>query len=183
MRRWIHGPKKFADCAVNGPNRRPCILITHDESTFSANDGRHQAWLEKGRAFLRPKSKGKGIMNSDNLLPWKRLNLFHLTENERTALKAAGVTDKAAETFEYGQDGYWDGVKIVSQIRDKALPTVEALYPGCQAIFMFDNAKSHAIFAKEAFRVNQTSKGTGGTQLFIREGWYEREGIKYSQPM
>ena len=28
-----------SDCAVNGPNKRPVILITHDESTFSANDG------------------------------------------------------------------------------------------------------------------------------------------------
>lgn len=33
-------PKKYLfDCAVNGLNCQPCILITHDESTFSANDG------------------------------------------------------------------------------------------------------------------------------------------------
>lgn len=36
-----------SDCAVNGPDKRPVILITHYESTFSANDGRHQAWLKK----------------------------------------------------------------------------------------------------------------------------------------
>lgn len=41
-----------SDCAVNGPNRWPCILITHDESTFSANNGRHQAWLKERHAFL-----------------------------------------------------------------------------------------------------------------------------------
>lgn len=27
------------DCAVGGDNRRPIIVITHDECTFSANDG------------------------------------------------------------------------------------------------------------------------------------------------
>ena len=28
-----------SDCAVNGPNKRPVILIIYDESTFLANDG------------------------------------------------------------------------------------------------------------------------------------------------
>lgn len=28
-----------SNCTVNGPNKRPVILITHDESTFSANNG------------------------------------------------------------------------------------------------------------------------------------------------
>ena len=28
-----------SDCAVNGLNKRPVILITHDESTFLANNG------------------------------------------------------------------------------------------------------------------------------------------------
>jgi hypothetical protein len=54
-------------CHVGGPDR-PIVLITHDESIFSANDGRHQAWIEDGSTFLRPKGKGKGIMVSDFLL-------------------------------------------------------------------------------------------------------------------
>ena len=59
-----------SDCTVGGPQRRPIIIITHDESIFSANDGRHQAWIPKESAFLRPKGKGKRIMVSDFLLPW-----------------------------------------------------------------------------------------------------------------
>ena len=31
------------DCQVGGSQRRPTILITHDESIFSANDGKKQA--------------------------------------------------------------------------------------------------------------------------------------------
>lgn len=57
-----------SDCAVGGPNRRPIFVITHDESIFSANDGRRQVWIRDGDAILRPKGKGKGIMVSDFLL-------------------------------------------------------------------------------------------------------------------
>lgn len=67
-----------SDCAVNSLNKRSVIHITHNESTFLANDGQYQAWLKKGDAFLRPKGRGKDIMVSDFLLPWKQLNLFHL---------------------------------------------------------------------------------------------------------
>lgn len=48
---------------------------------------------------------------------------------------------------------------------------------------MFDNAKSHAIFAKNALRVTQMSKGTGGVQPFLCDGWYEKDGTKYTQAM
>ena len=67
------------DCAVGGPNRRPVIMITHDESTFSANDGRRRVWTLDGHGILRPKGRRKGIMVSDFLLPWSRLNLFSLS--------------------------------------------------------------------------------------------------------
>ncbi|KAA8907992.1 hypothetical protein FN846DRAFT_754691, partial [Sphaerosporella brunnea] len=43
---------------------RPLVLVTHDESTFNANDGKRQGWMTKGHQPLRPKNKGKGIMVS-----------------------------------------------------------------------------------------------------------------------
>ena len=53
-------------CEVYGSESRPVILITHDEATFSANDGIRRAWMEMdGEAtYLRPKTKGQGIMVS-----------------------------------------------------------------------------------------------------------------------
>lgn len=65
------------DCAVGGEDRRPVIVITHDECTFSANDGIRKAWTRVGDTFLRPKGRGQGIMVSEFLLPFGRLNLFH----------------------------------------------------------------------------------------------------------
>ena len=51
-------PKVYPDnCAVGGSNRRPIIMITHDESTFSANDGRRKVWTLDGHGILRPKGK------------------------------------------------------------------------------------------------------------------------------
>jgi len=53
-------------CEVYASESRPIILITHDEATFSANDGIRRAWMEMdGEAtYLRPRTKGQGIMVS-----------------------------------------------------------------------------------------------------------------------
>lgn len=56
------------DCAVGGANRQLIIMITHDESTFSAKDGCRCAWIQERHNILRPKRKGRGIMVSDFLL-------------------------------------------------------------------------------------------------------------------
>lgn len=42
------------DCAIHGNDCRPVSVITHDECTFSANDGIRKAWSRKGDTFLRP---------------------------------------------------------------------------------------------------------------------------------
>lgn len=62
-------PKEYLkDCTVGGPDCRPIIMITHDESTFSANDGRRKVWTKDGQGIFRPKGKRRGIMASDFLL-------------------------------------------------------------------------------------------------------------------
>ena len=72
-------PKKYPDdCAVGGSDRQPIILITHDESTFSANNSCRKVWTFEGHGIIRPKGKGRRIMVSDFLLPWSRLNLLSL---------------------------------------------------------------------------------------------------------
>lgn len=40
------------DCAVGRDKRRPVIVITDDECTFSANDGIQKAWTRIGDTFL-----------------------------------------------------------------------------------------------------------------------------------
>lgn len=43
---------------------KPLVLITHDESTFNANDGKRRIWMKNGHQPIRPKAHGKGIMVS-----------------------------------------------------------------------------------------------------------------------
>ena len=160
-------PKVYpSDCAVGGNHRRPIIVITHDECTFSANDGIRKAWARKSDTFLRPKGRGQGIMVSEFILPYERLNLAFLTPEKREeVIQQTGLTfTEAVEIFEYGKnnDGYWDGAKLHKQVVEKALPIAEALYPGYSLCFLFDNATSHSVYAKDAFQVKEMNKGVGG---------------------
>lgn len=41
------------------------VFVTHDESTFYANDHQKYAWLEKTESFILPKSQGRSIMISE----------------------------------------------------------------------------------------------------------------------
>lgn len=180
--------KKYPlDCAVGGQNRRPVIVITHDECTFSANDGVRRAWTSQGDTFLRPKGRGQGIMASEFILPFGRLNLASLTPEKRNEVIAqTGLTEtEAIEIFEYGKnnDGYWDGVKLHKQVVSKALPIAEALYPGYSLLFLFDNATSHSVYAKDALQVNNMNKGPGGKQSQLRDGWFDYAGARVVQPM
>ena len=40
------------DCAIVGPNQRPTIMITYDESTFSANGSCRKVWTLEGYRIL-----------------------------------------------------------------------------------------------------------------------------------
>lgn len=49
------------------------ILVTHDETVFSAYDGEKTYWSEQGQIRLLPKGKGKGIMVSDFLTRQRKI--------------------------------------------------------------------------------------------------------------
>ena len=174
------------DCTVGGSEKRPIILIAHDESTFNANNGRRQVWQKEGHSTLHSKGKGKGIMVSDFLLPWSQLNLHSLSDQAQHELASSGVPLEAVEFFEYGKnnEGYWTGEHLLKQVVEKAMPIGEALYPGYQLLFLFDNATSHSVFALDALQVDEMNKSTGGQQKFLRDGWYiNSEGNTIRQEM
>ena len=117
-------PKDYpSDCAVGGNDRRPIIVITHDECTFSDNDGIQRVWTRVGDTFLRRKGRGQGIMTSEFLLPFGRLNLASLSPEKRDEVveKCGLVSTEAVEIFEYekNNDGYWDEAKLHYQVMKK----------------------------------------------------------------
>ena len=150
------------------------ILVTHDESTFSANDGRRSCWVKGGENPLRPKGKGRGIMVSEFLTEIGRLRVRdEVGEDE---LLKEGLERDATIYFEYGDkgEGYWKGEDIVQQVLNKAIPVFEKEHgKECKACFLFDNSSNHGVFAEDALVAERMNLNSGGKQPLMRDGWYE----------
>lgn len=113
-------------------------------------------------------------MVSDFLLPWSRLNLLLLPLQRQEELVNSSVPLEVVTYFECGkmEEGHWTGEHLLDQIINKALLIAESLYPGYELLFIFDNANSHSIYAKDELQVAHMNKGPSGQQLFLRPGLY-----------
>ena len=66
------------------------------------------SFLRMTDGIKHPKGKGKGIMVSEFLLPWSRLNLLPFPKEQQGELIATGVPLEVVEYFKYGQEeGHW----------------------------------------------------------------------------
>ena len=97
---------------LDQPDPRRRVLVTHDESTFNANDGKTHSWKPAGKQWLAAKSKGKGLMVSDFLTAAQgRLAYIDPATNTR---------DLACEIIKYGSgkydEGWWNSAKMVEQV-------------------------------------------------------------------
>ncbi len=92
---------------------------------------------------------------------------------------------ESVEIFEYGKnnDGYWDGAKLHQQVVNKALSIAETLYLGYLLLFLFDNATSHSVYAKDVLQVKDMNKGIRGQQPRLRNGWFNHRNDQIDQPM
>jgi len=50
----------------------------------------------------------------------------------------------------------------LEQIKTKAIPLFEAEFPGCRALFLFDNAKTHIKYADNTLLVSKMNLADGG---------------------
>ncbi|RPB21874.1 hypothetical protein L211DRAFT_888332 [Terfezia boudieri ATCC MYA-4762] len=150
------------------------ILVTHDESTFNANDGKRRMWIQNNAQPLRQKSKGRGIMVSEFLTPRGRLAVPEHISIDGLPRR------QATEYLEYGQDNYWTGDKMVQHTLQVAIPIFERAFPGKQALFLFDNASNHNAYASDALLVTNMNLGPGGKQAILRDGFIHSKGIAQS---
>ena len=78
--KWMMGYKRQIETysrdyeeIVMGPSLHPgekqIVMVTHDESTFYANDARQQIWLVQGETVLQKKTPGQSIMVSEFQCP------------------------------------------------------------------------------------------------------------------
>jgi len=136
--------------------------------------------MEDGKQPLRPKARGKGLMVSDFLTPGGRLTVPDaISDTEVTAQLLP--RRYATEYFIYGKDKYWRGDDMVDHTVNVAIPIFNAAFPGCQALFLFDNASSHSSYADDALRVENMNLKPGGKQGWLRDNFIYEKGIP--QPM
>ncbi len=74
-------------------------------------------------------------------------------------------------------DGWWKAEDLVNQVVECAIPIFEKRFPGCQALFAFDNASSHAAFSPDALIAKHMNLSPGGKQPKIRSTYFG-EGVQ-----
>ena len=151
---------------------KPLVLVTHDESTFNANDGKRRLWSQKGEQPLRPKGKGKGIMVSGFLMPGGILKVpVHISDVQLLAdptwvLNNEGVpVRQAIKYLEYGKDNYWTGEKMVEHT-EFAIKILKFAFPGC-------------AYAPDALTTTKMNLGPGGKQPVMRDGWDHAQNLPH----
>jgi hypothetical protein len=65
----------------------------------------------------------------------------------------------------------------VNQFINSAIPIFELQFPGCQALFLFDNAPSYHSWPQDALRAQSMNLTPGGEVPIMRDSWYiSRDG-------
>ena len=169
------------------PGEKPLVLVTHDESTFNANDGKRRLWMKENEQPLRPKGKGKGIMVSAFLTPGGILKVpIHVSNGQLLADPTWPRNDKgepvreAVEYLEYGKDNYWTGEKMVNHTK-VAIRILKHAFPECEGFLSFDNASNHCAYTPDALIASNMNLTPGGKQALLREGWNHNQDLP--QPM
>jgi len=93
------------------------ILVTHDESTFNANDDLKYGWGPKREQPLRKKGRGAGLMISKFLLDTVGRLVVPEEQYSRMVSKPT-FPREACIIFEFGKnrDGYWTGEDVPKQV-------------------------------------------------------------------
>lgn len=127
------------------------VMVTHDESTFYANDDRVVNWKAHDESYIKKKGPGLSIMVSDFLCACHG----SLKLDEQTA-KDLGIPARARDYLEAGKnrEGYWRSEDMVKAV-EKAVIIFEHLHPGCQGLFVFDQSTNHNAYSSDALVVNR----------------------------
>lgn len=160
---------------------RRLVLVTHDESCFSSNDGKTTIWMDEDNLPLRPKGEGRSIMVSDFLCECHgplKLSSEQQRENPNTEPESVTIIKPGKNA-----DGYWTNSDLVKQL-EKVVLIFKVLHPDCDALFMFDNSQNHRALPPDALNAKVLPIKDGGKNVKPqRDGWFMEEGQKIVQSM
>jgi len=155
MMTWTSDNIPLPPTLPNFPHEKRIVLVTHDESTFYANDRCKKRWIHKDEK-PEPVRKGEGasLMVSDFISP------------DLGWLKSKDGSREAQIIFKAGKnrDGYFNCEDLCQQI-ELAIELFEDNYPGnAIAAFGFDNAPGHQKCADDALSARFMPK-------FLKHWW------------
>ncbi|NBV29198.1 hypothetical protein EBS02_09335, partial [bacterium] len=155
-----------------------CVLITHDESTFYACDGKKHLWLEKGKGPQKPHCKhlGPSVMITGFCCSCHGF----MQDPDNPDVKSYSLFEAGSN-----RDGYFTNDDLVKQLKD-CYPLFKKLHPDCDILIAFDNATTHHGKAADGLDVTRLNLSDGGKQrTSVRDGWYvsKESGEKIAQKM
>ena len=148
-------------------NEEEIVLVTHDECIFYSNDGKRGVWAKSGELPLRKKGNGRSIMVSEFLTEaYGRLCL-----SDEQVFDHRNVPKEARVYLQPGknQEGYWTSEHLINQVKTKAIPIFEAMFPNCIGLFAFDNSSNHAAFKSDALVASKMNLKPGGKQPKMKD--------------
>nr|CCA21923.1 predicted protein putative [Albugo laibachii Nc14] len=163
------GDKQLEETKIIWPKEvvRPLILVTHDESTFSAHDGLKRLWMPIGEQPLRKKGQGRSVRVSDFLT----YATGHLELDEEKGNQYPDLPAEACVIINPGvqHDGGGQQKIFTHMFLIKRSQSLRLNFRECKpALFAFDNATSHNAFSLDALRANCMNLSSGGKQPKMR---------------
>ena len=155
---------------LNHDGEKKVVLVTHDESSFEAHDGKRFTWLESEKNLLRPKGSGRSIMVSQFLCQCH--GAIEITLTDQLIQKypnLCGVPGDKVESLRSikpgkNADGYWTNKDLVEQVQ-VTQTLFEILHPNCVALFAFDNSQNHRAMAPNALVAKRLNLADGGSKV------------------
>ena len=159
--------ERAATLPPDAESRKALVLIYHDESIFSTNEGQIWMWASDDMPVIQPKTKGSGIMVIG--FTDQHSGFLQLTDEEHAVATTIDPEfPKAARTLmEYGTDkeGYWTGEKFMLNV-EKAVKIAEFKYKKEKhsIMWLFDQSSCHKAYAENALNVKRMNVRPGGAQ-------------------
>lgn len=151
------------------------IFITHDETTFYANDCNTSMWMEGAKQKIRPKSVGTSLMVSGFVCPCHGFIRGQMGDEQVTSYKLfeAGVN----------RDGWFTNDDLIEQLQSAVIPLAKSLHPNKTLLFAFDNSMSHHKKAPDGLDASILTLSDKGKNLriFRDTRWTDVNGVEHIQ--
>jgi len=149
------------------------IPIHQEETIARSNELRRRVWAKDGKTPLRKKGQGKSQHIS--AFATELTGTLKLTREQVEAQKKISETQRVPEDSREiiypgkNSDGWWNAERLINQVKTRAIPIFERMYPGAVAEFFFDQSTAHGAYAADALNANEMNVNPGGKQRRMRD--------------